>query len=81
MDEIERTRNYFRNVDTSGDRTLRIELVGNILPEERRFLEGCAFFMAGTLSKDDERYTAYVSGEMAKLVRRIMRRLKKGMEG
>ena len=40
MDEIETGKNYFRNIKTSRDRTVRIEVVGEIEEGERHFLDG-----------------------------------------
>jgi hypothetical protein len=76
MDEIENAKNYLRNTETSKGRTIRIELVGEVSEEERHFLDGCAYFMAGTLTKDDRGHIVYVSGLMSRLIKEIVRKMK-----
>lgn len=70
-------QNYIKNCQTSRERTLRTELIGEVSPAEKNFLDGCAYFIAGTLSKDDEKHTALVSQEMGRLVKRLIKKIKK----
>lgn len=81
MDGMDNAKNYLKNIKASSGRTLRIEMVGEVSPEERHFLDGCALFIAGTLRKEDNHHTAYVSQQMGKLVKQIMARLRKELEG
>ena len=77
MDEIEKGKNYLRNIKTSRARTVRVEVIGETDEEEKKFLDGIAFFTAGTLSKNDINHTAYVSQLMTKLIKHIIAYLKK----
>lgn len=81
-EQPEMGENFIKNVKTSRDRTLRIELVGDVSANERKFLEGMSFFMAGTLSKDEDKHVCWMSEQMAKLVKSVVDhiRRKKGEE-
>lgn len=72
-------RNYIRNTGTSNGRTLRIEVVGNVTEAERHFLNGISLFTAGTLTKDQDAYTKYVSGLMVELVKKAIAKIREGM--
>lgn len=76
MDEILNGKNYLRNIKTSRERTVRLEIVGGVNETERHFIEGTAFFAAGTLSKNDNAHTKYVADMMAKLIKQIVTELR-----
>ena len=78
MDEIEKGKNYLRNIKTSRSRTIRMEVVGEIDEAEKNFLDGIALFTAGTLSKDDINHTTYVAQLMTKLIKHIVAYIRKG---
>lgn len=78
MDEIEKGKNYLRNIKTSRSRTIRMEVVGEINEAEKHFLDGIALFTAGTLSKDDVNHTTYVSDLMTKLIKSVIAYIRKG---
>jgi len=75
MDEMK--ENYLRNTPISRNRTVRIEVVGDISIIEKHFLDGCAYFMAGTLSKDDMNHVKYVSDQMTKLIKYLVSEMRK----
>ena len=75
MDEKKPVKSFVKNIPTSHDRTLRIELVGGCNEGERHLLEGLAYFAAGTLSKDDASHTKYVADLMAKLIKHICEKM------
>lgn len=68
--------NYLKNTKTSNDRTIRIEVVGEMSEAEKHFLDGISFFVAGTLSKNDLEHTTYVSEMMTKLIKHIVGRMR-----
>ena len=68
---------YLRNMRTSKERTVRLEIVGDVSEAERHFLDGVSHFVAGTMAKDDNKHIVYVSDIMAKLIRHIVAQLKK----
>ncbi|HAH32911.1 MAG TPA: hypothetical protein DCL44_11425 [Elusimicrobia bacterium] len=70
-------KRYIKNTRTSHDRNVRIEINGDVTKAEQNFLNGMSFFIAGTLSKDDEKYTRYVSEVMSKLLKHFVDRMKK----
>jgi len=78
MDEIAKGKNYLRNIETSRKRTIRVEVVGEVNEAEKHFLDGIAYFTAGTLSKDDINHTTYVSELMTKLIKSIVAYIRKG---
>ena len=81
MEEISSAKlNYIRNTQTSRERSIRIEVVGEVSEAERHFLDGIALFLAGTMAKDDNKHTVYVAELMAKLIKYIVSRLQKAKE-
>lgn len=60
---------FIKNLGTSKDRNIRIEVTGKVSEAEKNFLDGISFFTAGTLGKNSEEHLIYVSGIMTKLVR------------
>ncbi len=71
----EQKQNYIRNIGASRNRTIRIEVVGEVSDAERHFLDGIGYFTAGTMSKDSIAHTTYVSEMMTKLIRHIVKHL------
>ena len=63
--------NYIKNTKTSGSRTVRVEVIGGVDATERAFLDGMAFFMAGTIAKPPK-HTKYVCELMGKLSKHIV---------
>lgn len=63
---------YIQNTKTSRERTLRIELVGEVSELERHFLTGVSFFVAGTLSRDNAAHTGYVAQLLNKLIKAVL---------
>ena len=72
---------YIKNTKTSGNRNIRLELVGDVNKSERYFLDGLSYLAAGTLSKDDQAHTKYVANLMEQLIDNVVAKLKKDMEG
>ena len=72
--------NYIKNTSASqdGSRTLRIEVIGGVSDNEKKFLDGISFFVAGTLSRSDKKHIVYVSRMMSRLVKHVVSRLKQG---
>ncbi|MDO8806291.1 MAG: hypothetical protein Q7R35_17885 [Elusimicrobiota bacterium] len=60
---------FIKNLGTSKDRNIRIEVTGKVSEAEKNFLDGMSFFTAGTLGKNSEKHLIYVSGIMTKMVR------------
>lgn len=69
-------KGYLRNTKTSNLRTVRIEVVGGVAEEEKQFLDGLSYFIAGTMSKNDLNHTKYVSELMAKLIKHVVNKMK-----
>lgn len=70
--------NYLRNVKTSNRRTVRLEIVGGVSESEKHFLNGMSLMVAGTMSKDDEAFTAQVSHLVANLIRGLVSKMQQG---
>ena len=68
---------YFKNTKTSGNRVVRIEVVGKVNEAEQYFLDGLSYLAAGTMSKDDQNHTKYVAHLMEKLIDEVVAKLKK----
>ena len=80
LDEIlgkhKKHERFIKNTPTSKDRNIRLEVNGAVSESEKHFLNGMAFFMAGTLSKQDEQYNKYVSELMSKIAKHLIAKLK-----
>ena len=72
MDEKKPVKSFIKNIPTSKERTIRIEIVGGVDEAERHFLEGLSYFAAGTLSKNDPEHTKKIAELMTKLIRHIV---------
>lgn len=59
---------FIKNLGTSKDRNIRIEVTGKVSEAEKNFLDGMSYFTAGTLGKNSEAHIVYVSGIMRKLL-------------
>ena len=82
MDEIfKNKKNYLKNLKTSNMRTVRLEIVGDVSENERHFIDGCVLFIAGTMSKNDQNHTKYVSDKMICLIREIVAKVKAERNG
>lgn len=81
MEEETTQMGYIKNTPASKKRTLRVEVVGEVTDAEKHFLDGVAFFMAGTISKDSSSHTKYVAGMMVKLIKHVITRINKGSSG
>lgn len=71
-------KNYLKQTGAGKERTLRIEVVGDVTPEEMHFLTGMLHITAGTIRKD-AKFVRHVSAEMTKLVKNLVVELKKEM--
>ena len=69
--------NYLKNTKTSKERTVRIEITGGVSEAEKNFLDGISFFVAGTMSKDNEAHTTYVAELMSRLIKHVITKLRK----
>ena len=78
MDNISSNNNYLKNTRTSKERTVRIEIVGEVSEAEKNFLDGISFLVAGTMSKDDMAHTTYVAELMTKLIKHVIAKLRNG---
>jgi hypothetical protein len=70
------SKKYLSNIKTSNGRTLRIEIVGEVTPSERHFLDGVAHFTAGTLCNKDKNHVDYVADQLIKMVNGILKKIK-----
>jgi hypothetical protein len=76
-EQPERGENFVKNVKINRNRTLRVELVGEVSGDERKFLEGVLYFMAGTLSRESDKHVYWVSQQMVKLVQSVVNHLRR----
>ena len=79
MDEISNSKNnYLKNTRTSKERTVRIEIIGEVTEAEKNFLDGISFLVAGTFSKDSTEHTTYVAELMTRLIKHVISKLRNG---
>ncbi len=73
-------KNYLKQAPVKKDRTIRLEVIGEVTADERHFLDGMLHIAAGAMRKDDK-FVRVVSAELAKVARALVEKMKKEMEG
>lgn len=67
---------YFRNTKTGNSRTIRVEVIGEVSPQEKDFLDGISYMVAGVMSKCDPKHTVYVSELLGRLASHIVKKMR-----